>query len=97
MGLQPGTKLGNYEIVALLGAGGMGELYRAHDLSLQREASVLRLDLETGKRQLWKTITPAETSGADYVLPLLITTDEKSYVYGLNRRPTNLYVVEGLK
>jgi serine/threonine protein kinase/WD40 repeat protein len=60
-------------------------------------ASVLRLDLETGKRQLWKTITPAETSGADYILPLLITTDEKSYVYGLNRRLTNLYVVEGLK
>src|SRR5437899_1212668 len=40
MGLQPGTKLGNYEIVALLGAGGMGEVYRARDLSLQREVAV---------------------------------------------------------
>jgi hypothetical protein len=40
MGLHPGTKLGNYEIVAPLGMGGMGEVYRARDLSLQREAAV---------------------------------------------------------
>src|SRR5437868_8587740 len=40
MGLHPGTKLGNYEIVAPLGAGGMGEVYRARDLSLQREVAV---------------------------------------------------------
>jgi eukaryotic-like serine/threonine-protein kinase len=60
-------------------------------------ASVLRVDLETGRRQLWKTITPAEPSGADYIFPLQIGMDEKSYVYGLNRRLTNLYVVEGLK
>ena len=60
-------------------------------------ASVLRVDIETGKRQLWKTITPAEPSGADYIIPLLITVDEKSYAYGFNRRLTNLYVVEGLK
>ena len=29
--LTPGTRLGRYEIVALMGAGGMGEVYRAHD------------------------------------------------------------------
>ncbi len=34
------TKLGNYETVALLRAGGMGEVYRARDLSLQREVAV---------------------------------------------------------
>jgi hypothetical protein len=53
-------------------------------------ASVLRVDIETGRRQLWKTIAPAEASGADYIFPLLIGVDEKSYVYGLNRRLTNL-------
>jgi serine/threonine protein kinase len=38
--LTPGTKLGPYEIVAPLGAGGMGEVYRAKDTRLGREVAV---------------------------------------------------------
>jgi len=40
MALVPGTKLGPYEIVALLGAGGMGEVYRARDNRLQRTVAI---------------------------------------------------------
>jgi Tol biopolymer transport system component len=40
MALNPGTRLGPYEIVALLGAGGMGEVYRARDPRLRREVAV---------------------------------------------------------
>jgi eukaryotic-like serine/threonine-protein kinase len=40
MVLTSGTKLGPYEIVALLGAGGMGEVYRARDLVLKREVAI---------------------------------------------------------
>jgi serine/threonine protein kinase len=35
-----GTRLGSYEVIAPLGAGGMGEVYRARDLRLDREVAI---------------------------------------------------------
>ena len=40
MSLAPGTKLGPYEIVAPLGAGGMGEVYRGRDTRLERTVAI---------------------------------------------------------
>ena len=40
MPLQPGTKLGSYEVLAPIGAGGMGEVYRAHDAKLDRDVAI---------------------------------------------------------
>src|SRR5215471_6421623 len=40
MPLTPGTRLGPYEIIAAIGVGGMGEVYRARDSRLQRDVAV---------------------------------------------------------
>ena len=40
MPLTPNTKLGAYEILAAIGAGGMGEVYRARDSKLGREVAI---------------------------------------------------------
>ncbi len=46
MALNPGTKLGPYEVVAPAGAGGMGEVYRARDARLNRDVAVKVLPTE---------------------------------------------------
>ena len=40
MPLQPGDKLGPYECIALIGKGGMGEVYKALDTKLDREVAI---------------------------------------------------------
>ena len=40
MALASGTRLGAYEILTLIGSGGMGEVYRAHDMRLEREVAI---------------------------------------------------------
>lgn len=40
MTLEPGSTLGPYRIIAVIGAGGMGEVYRAHDSRLQRDVAI---------------------------------------------------------
>ncbi len=48
MALTAGTRVGSYEIVSLIGEGGMGEVYRAHDAVLNRDVAVKVLPASIG-------------------------------------------------
>ena len=40
MGIPPGTRLGPYEVLSAIGAGGMGEVYKARDTRLNRTVAI---------------------------------------------------------
>ena len=50
MPLQPGTRLGPYDILAPVGAGGMGEVYRARDTRLDRDVAIKVSSTEFSER-----------------------------------------------
>ena len=66
MGFSRGTRLGSYEITSLLGAGGMGEVYRAKDLELGRDVAikVLRKELASEPAGLKRFEQEARTASA---------------------------------
>ena len=54
MTLPPETVLGRYKIISLIGSGGMGEVYLAHDTTLQRKVAlkVLPRDVATNEDRM---------------------------------------------
>ncbi len=60
-------------------------------------ARVFRIDLDTGRRVLWKELMPADPAGLEAIINILLTPDGKSYAYTYSRSLSDLYLVEGLK
>jgi serine/threonine protein kinase/Tol biopolymer transport system component len=73
-----------------------GRSFFVHN-SMGLPVTISRVDAATGKRTIWKQITPADPSGVDAIQGIAITPDEKSFVYSYRRRLSDLYLVDGLK
>jgi hypothetical protein len=58
---------------------------------------VYRLDLASGKKQLWKMLAPADRSGLEGMSVVRLSADGRSYAYSYGRCLNDLYLVEGLK
>jgi eukaryotic-like serine/threonine-protein kinase len=84
MNLAPGTKLGPYDIVSLLGAGGMGEVYRARDSRLKREVAIkvlpqaLSLDADRLRRFEQEALATAALNHPNILAVFDIGTSEGS-------------------
>ena len=51
-------------------------------------ARVVRIDVATGRRELWKELGPPDLSGVIEIAPIMISADEKSYAYGYSSTMT---------
>ncbi len=59
---------------------------------------VFRVDIATGRRELWKELAPADASGLMRIDKVVVSPDGRSYAYFYDRvLYSNLYIAEGLK
>src|SRR5215510_3992998 len=89
--MKPGTRLGPYEVIALLGAGGMGEVYRARDERLKREVAikVLPASFSADVDRLRRFEQEAQAAGT-LNHPNILT------IYDIGRHGETVYVVSEL-
>jgi serine/threonine-protein kinase len=90
MALAAGTKLDPYEIRALIGAGGMGEVYRAHDTKLKRDVAlkVLPEAFASDTERLARFHREAEVLAS-------LNHPNIAHIYGVEERALVMELVEG--
>ncbi len=90
MALLPGTRIGVYEVTASLGAGGMGEVYRAKDSRLKREVAlkVLPADVANDRERMARFQREAEVLAS-------LNHPNIAQIYGLEDGALVMELVEG--
>jgi serine/threonine-protein kinase len=90
MSISPGSRIGAYEVVSLLGAGGMGEVYRARDPRLQRDVAlkILPLQFAADGERLARFQREAQVLAS-------LTHANIGHIYGLEDGALVLELVEG--
>jgi len=58
---------------------------------------IFRIDLTSGKRELWRELAPADLTGISGFQSFYLAADESSYAYSYRRGESELYIVEGLQ
>jgi hypothetical protein len=102
MALSSGTKLGPYEIQSLVGAGGMGEVYRAHDSRLDRTVAVkvLPASFSADRDRMQRFAQEARAAAALNIHPNILSIfdigDEKAHLCRLRTWRETLRAAEEL-
>jgi len=60
-------------------------------------ARVHRIDLDSGRRELWKELMPADPAGVGGIPTIFLSANGRSYAYSYGGTLSQLYLVEGLK
>ena len=91
MTLSEGTKLGRYEIRAIIGVGGMGEVYRARDPKIGRDVAikVLPADFSADKERVARFEQEAQAAGS-------LNHPNILAIYDVDTQDDVLYVVSEL-
>ena len=90
MTLTAGTRLGAYEILALIGAGGMGEVYRARDTNLKRDVAIKILPetFAADRERMARFIREAQVLAS-------LNHPNIAQIYGVEDRALVMELVEG--
>jgi len=87
MALAQGTRLGPYEVVAPLGAGGRGEVYRGRDTRLGREVAL----------KVLKVLHAERLSESDSIAGMYVSPDGQSILYAGARDASDLMMIENFR
>jgi hypothetical protein len=72
-------------------------LFLRSNFSRDFPARVFRLDVATGRREIWKELTPGDPAGISVLTPNAISADGQTVLFLYGRSLADLYLAEGLR